>query len=123
MRATSPRSRRVAFIAGYYRFTAVLSAVGLVTTIGLAPMHWDSFWATVVAHPSAYLFWPLNIATSWWTGELIGHRQRSGAWIAVSSIVLSALGILAAHRAGASATIVLAALGLAAIASVWGELE
>ncbi|MEP6730870.1 MAG: hypothetical protein ABJE10_09540 [bacterium] len=123
MRATSPRSRRVAFIAGYYRFNAIMNVIGLVATIGLAPLNWGSFWATVVAHPLTYAFWPFGVATSWWTGELIGERQRSGALIAVSTTVTGILATLVAHRVGASVTIVLGVLGLGAIASVWGELE
>ena len=119
----TPRSRRVGLIAGYYRLTAAVSGIGLTATLALAPTHWSSFWASVLAHPLAFVSWPFSIATCWWTGELIGERRRFGAWVAVSSIGVGALSQLAAHRTGASATIVVAALGLAAIASVWRELE
>jgi hypothetical protein len=119
----TPRSRRVGLIAGYYRLTAVLSGVGLAATLALAPTHWSSFWAVVLAHPLAFLSWPFSVATCWWTGELIGQRQRLGAWVAITSIGLGALSQLAAHRTGASVTIFAAALGLAAIASIWSELE
>jgi hypothetical protein len=43
--------------------------------------------------------------------------------VALSSIGVGALSQLAAHRAGALATIVAAGVGLAAIASIWRELE
>ena len=115
----TPASRRVRFIAGYYRITAVLSAVG----VALASTHWSSFWPAVLAHPLAFASGLFGVATCWWTGELIGQRQRRGAWVAVTSIGLSALSRLAAHPTGASATIVFAGLGLAAIASIWRELE
>jgi hypothetical protein len=124
LRMTSPRSRRLGFIAGYYRLTAVLGGVGLAATLAQASIHWSAFWAGVLAHPLAFASWPFSIATCWWTGELIGQRQRFGAWIAVTSISLGTLSQLAAHHRGASATILLGgALGLAAIASVWKELE
>jgi hypothetical protein len=119
---TSPRSRRLGFIAGYYRLTAVLSAVGLAVTLAWAPTDWPDFWAGVLAHPMAFASWPISIATSWWTGELIGQRQRFGAWIALTSIGLGVVSRLA-HHAGASVSILGGALGLAAIASVWKELE
>jgi len=121
--ATSPRSRRVAIIAGYYRFSAAMSAVGLVLSVSLAPMHWGDFWSRVVAHPLAFVLWPVNIATCWWTGELIDQRRRWGAWVAGSSIVVGALASVVAQRGVALATTVVAALGLAAIASIWRELE
>ena len=120
---TTARSRPVGLIAGYYRLTAVLSGLGLTATLALAPMHWSSFWAALLAHPLAFVSWPVNVATCWWTGELIGQRRRLGAWVALSSIGLGVLSQLAAHRTGASVTIFVAALGLAAIASVWRELE
>lgn len=123
IRATSPRSRRVDAIAGYFRFTAAASAVGLVGKLALAAMHWGPFWSSVVAHPLTYVFWPVNIAAWWWTGQLIGERQRTGAWMAISSLGMGALSALVANRAGASASIVIAALGVGAIASVWKELE
>ena len=123
VRSATPASRRVGFIAGYYRLTATVSGIGLATTLALAPTHWSSFWAAVVAHPLAFASWPFNVATCWWTGELIGRRQRLGAWVVVSSIGLGVVSQLAAHRAGASATLVAAGLGLAAIASIWRELE
>ena len=123
VRAATPASRRVGLIAGYYRLTAALSGVGLATTLVLAPTHWSSFWASVLAHPFAFASWPFSIASCWYTGELIGRRQRLGAWVAVTSIGLGALSQLAAHRTGASATIIAAGLGLAAIASIWRELE
>src|SRR3954470_9720662 len=88
---TSPRSRRVGLIAGYYRLTAVLSGFGLAATLAVAPTHWSSFLATLLAHPLAFASWSVGIATSWWTGELIGQRQRFGAWIAVTSIGLGVL--------------------------------
>src|SRR4051812_21688040 len=119
---TSPRSRRVGLIAGYYRLSATLSGFGLATTLALAPTHWSSFVATLLAHPLAFASWSAGIATSWWTGELIGQRQRFGAWIAVTSIGLGVLSRLA-HQAGASAAILGGVLGLAAISSVWNELE
>jgi hypothetical protein len=53
IQARSPRSRRVDVIAGYFRFTAVASAVGLVGKLALAAMHWSPFWSAVVAHPLA----------------------------------------------------------------------
>jgi hypothetical protein len=123
VRTTSPRSRRLGFIAGYYRVTAVLSGVSLAATLAWAPSQWPAFWAGVLAHPLAFASWPLTIASSWWTGELIGQRRRFGAWIAVTSIGLGVLGQLA-HPTRASVGILLwGALGLAAIASVWKELE
>jgi len=71
----------------------------------------------------AFASWPVSIVTSWWTGELIGQRRRFGAWIAVASIGLGVLSQLT-HHTRASASILLGgALGLAAIASVWRELE
>jgi hypothetical protein len=125
---TSPRSRRLGFIAGYYQLTAVLSGLGLAATLALSPTR-----VLALAHPLAFASWPLSIATSWLTGRLIGQRQRLGAWIAVTSIGLGVLSQVAAHPwrhvsvygySGASATILLGgALGLAAIASVWKELE
>ena len=117
------RSRRVGLIAGYYRITSVLSGVGLAATLAMAPTHWSSFWAAVLAHPLAFASWPFSVATCWWTGELIGQRQRRGAWVAICSIGLGALSQLTAHRTGVLATLVVASLGLAAIASVWRELE
>jgi hypothetical protein len=121
--ATTPASRRVGLIAGYFRITAVASGLGLATTLALAPTHWSSFWAGVLAHPLAFASWPFNIAACWWTAELIGQRQRRGAWVVITSIGLGVLSQLAAHRAGTSATIFAAGLGLAAIASIWRELE
>ena len=121
--ARSPRARRVDAIAGYFRFTAAASAVGLAGKLVLAAMQWGHFWSAVVAHPLTYVFWPVNIAAWWWTGQLIGERQRTGAWMAISSLGMGALSVLVANRAGASASIVVAALGLGAIASVWKELE
>ena len=123
VQAASPPSRRVGLIAGYYRLTAALSGIGLAATLALAPTHWSSFWASVLAHPFAFAVWPFNIATCWWTGQLIGQRQRLGGWVVLCSIGMGALGQLVAHRTGASMTILAAALGLGAIASIWNELE
>jgi hypothetical protein len=123
VRERSPRSRRVNLIAGFYRLTAVLSALTLAGIIVQGATHWGSFWPTVLAHQLAFVSWPLTIATNWWTGDLIAQRRRFGAWIAVSSIGLGVLNALIARGTGATATIVLASLGLAAIASIWRELE
>lgn len=123
IQARSPRSRRVDFIAGYFRFTAGASAVGLVGRLALAATHWGPFWSSVVAHPLTYVFWPINIAAWWWTGHLIGERQRSGAWMAISSLGLGALSAVVSSHAILSASTIIAALGLGAIASVWKELE
>ena len=117
--AATPASRRVGLIAGYYRITAALSGVGLA----LASTHWSAFWPSVLAHPLGFASGVFSVATCWWTGELIGQRQRLGAWVAVTSIGLGALSQLAAHRTGAWVIIVGAGLGLAAIASIWRELE
>jgi hypothetical protein len=117
--AATPASRRVGLIAGYYRITAVLSGVGLA----LASTHWSSFWPAVLAHPLAFASGLFSVATCWWTGELIGQRQRRGAWVAVTSIGLGALSRVAAHPTSASVIIFGAGLGLAAIASIWRELE
>ena len=123
---TSPRPRRLRLVAGYYQLTAVLSGVGLAAIVALAP-------TSVLAHPLAFVSWPFSIATRWLTGRLIGQRQRLGAGIAVTSIGLAMLSQLAARPwrpvsvygyAGASATILLeGAVGLAAIAGVWKELD
>lgn len=124
VRETTPRSRRVAFIAGYYRFTAAMSAASLAFAVVFSSVGPVSFWSIMRAHPIAFLTWPISIATSWWTGELIGERQRLGAWVAITSIGLGMTSALFAHRPGVSATtIAFGVIGLAAIASVWKELE
>jgi hypothetical protein len=127
-RMNSPRSRRVGLIAGYYQLTAVLSGLGFAVTLAFAQTR-----VHALAHPLAFASWPFSIATCWLTGRLIGQRQRLGAWIAVTSIGLSVLSQVATRPwrpvsvygyGGASATILLwGAFGLAAIASVWKELE
>ena len=71
----------------------------------------------------ALLSWPISIATSWWTGHLIGERRRFGAWIAISSIGLGVLNALSIRGVQATTPLVFAGIGLAAIASIWRELE
>lgn len=122
VRMNSPRSRRLGFIAGYYRLTAVLSGLSLATTLAVGATQ-AGLWAAVLAHPVAFVSWPVSIATSWWTGELIGERQRFGAWIAVGSIGLGVLSQLAHHTRASASIVVAGAIGLAAIASIWKELE
>jgi hypothetical protein len=121
--ARAPRSRRIGLIAGYFRITAVASAVGLAGRLLVGLTNWGPFWSTVVAHPLTYIFWPINIAAWWWTGQLIGERQRTGALMAISSLVMGTLGSVVASRGIAATTIVIVALGIGAIASVWKELE
>ena len=122
VRAASPRSRRVAFIAGYYRFTATLGALGFATAVVRVAAH-IGLGAPSVAHPVAFAFWPLNIAAAWWTGELIGDRRREGAWMALGSISVAVLSAVVTRQPGTAGILVLATLGFAAIASVWKELE
>jgi hypothetical protein len=123
MQANSPRSRRLDWIAGYFRFTAIVSGAAMILSLALAATHWATIGAAFAAHPLAFAFWPVNVAGWWWTGKLIAERQRMGAWMAMSSIGFSILTSVVAHRPGAWFGIAIGVLGLASIASAWDELE
>src|SRR5262245_16572039 len=122
VRLTAPPSRRVAFIAGYYRFTAIAGAVSMAGALTFAAMRHGALWTIMREHPLALLTWPLSIATSWWTGQVIGDRQRLGAWVALSSIGLGLTNALVAQRA-TWGMVAFGTIGLVAIASIWKELE
>ena len=119
----SPRSRLLGFIAGSFRITAALSAVSLVSALVAASMDSGGLFALVAARPLAFVLWPFNVVGLWKTGELLGNRQRTGAWMAMGTVVVSILAVIAAHRPGMVGSIVFSALWLACIGSVWRELE
>ena len=122
VQGASPRSRRVGLIAGYYRLTAMVGALGFAVTVMGAVAN-GTLGAAALAHPLAFVFAPLNIAASWWTGQLIGDRRRDGAWMAIGSISMGVLDAVIRRQPGAAGILVLATVGLAAITSIWKELE
>jgi hypothetical protein len=123
VRVASSASRRLDLVAGYFRLSAILSAVGLAFTLAIAAMHWTTFRTVVVAHPLAFAVFPISVGSWWWTARLIDQRLRSGAWMAMGSLGISLLNSLAAHRPGGGLTVVISGLGLAFIASGWRELD
>ncbi|MEP6619801.1 MAG: hypothetical protein ABJE47_10810 [bacterium] len=119
----STPSRGVAFVAGYYRATSAISAAALGFGLLYMKMIGAGRPLPLAGHGGQLTITLVGIASGWWTGTLIKNRQRSGAWMAVTSIGVSILAGGTHVGLDAIASVCLGAIGLAAIRSIWDELE
>ena len=118
-------STRLRVLAGLFTVAGVTGAVGvtgatlaLVTGRLVLP-------ATRPNHPAwSLLLGAITALTWWWAGRMLAHRQRAGAYVALTAFALPLLMVaLGAGAATGLGGLAVNAVGCVLLASVWRELD
>jgi hypothetical protein len=98
------------------------SITAFATLFGFLPLR-----EFIAEHPVQVLFnvivWVGTTVGWWWTGELLHARRRTGAWLALATLVPPCLERVVGRGDGSSMTLVISVLGCAAVLSSWRELD
>lgn len=125
--APSEISSRLHYTAEYFEGAAYLGALALsifsfATLFGFLP-----FRDMAAAHPLnfayGYLVTAGTVAGWWWTGQLLHARRRTGAWMALATLVPPLVERFVGRGHDSMLTLVIASLGCLAVLTSWRELD
>jgi len=118
-------STRLRLVAAYFSIGGALSLLtlaigGAAAAFGSAPAR--SMFAMLAAHPTRSMLW-VGGALGWvWTGRLLSRGERAGGVLAIATLAVPVIGWMLGQPVTIT-TLVLAALGVIAVASSWRELR
>lgn len=114
-------SGRLRLASGYFLLTGGFIAVGTLVAVAAlihGPTEARPLWALAIGVALNLLFAGANL----WAGRQLAERSRRGGRIALGLLLLPLLGVVAGSPPS-GLTLVLTAVGVAVIVSVWEELE
>jgi hypothetical protein len=115
-------STRIRLVSGYFTVTGGLFLAALAGMAASAAAGWTAMHTLFTERPGAVAF-AAAVSLGWlWTGHLLGRGERAGGILAIVTLVVP-LVAWAVGQPISGTSIFLSALGAAAVATSWRELD